>query len=101
MESVYQENTKKLLKNISSKITFPVNVWGLSDLAWFVIANSNIEILDLIDNDPRYRGQTIASRQVVDGPTNLEPIAVFSNLQKSALVENIRSRQLPNLLLVF
>lgn len=73
-----------------------VNVWGMSDIAWHLLANVDLNVLDYIDNDPAYRGQTYNGKPVLERPTNDAPIVIMAQRQRGRLVENIRAAGVQN-----
>lgn len=85
------------LKNID----FPVNIWGLSDLTWYILSKVDINVLDYIDNDPAYRYSTYNGRKVLEKPSNDAPIVILAQVQKTRLIENIRKLGLANEIFVF
>jgi len=93
------ENTKKIIKQIE-QINYPVNIWGLSDLTWYILSKVNLEIIDYIDNDPAYRNSTYDEKQVLEKPTNDAPILVLAQIQKRRLVENIRNMGIDNKIII-
>jgi len=68
----------------------PVNVWGLGDIAWHLLYQVDLEVLDYIDNDPAYRGKTYNGKPVQERPTNDAPIVILAQGQRARLIENIR-----------
>ena len=81
------QNSMKLLEAIDH----PVNVWGLGDIAWYLLAKADIEVVNYIDNDPAYRGATIKGQPVLERPDNDHPIVVMAVGQAKALIERIKS----------
>ncbi len=77
-------------------ITEPVNIWGLSDIAWNLLSGINLNVLDYIDNDPAYRGQTYNGKPVLERPANDKPIVIMAQRQRGRLVENIRKAGIEN-----
>ncbi len=85
---VWKEMDNRLRK--LQKIDRPVNVWGLSDIAWHLLSMVDLEVLDYIDSDPAYRGQTYNGKPVWDRVMNRAPIVVMAQQQRRTLVEYIR-----------
>lgn len=79
-------------KRISSLLGIkqPVNIWGMSDIVWHTIADMDIEVLNYIDNDPAYRGQSYNGKPVLERPDNDAPIVIMAQGQRKRLIENIR-----------
>lgn len=73
-----------------------VNIWGMSDIVWNTLATSDLEILDYIDNDPAYRGQTFKGKPILERPTNDAPIVIMAQGQRKRLIENIRKQGVKN-----
>ena len=88
------ERAEKLLA-----IDQPVNVWGLSDIAWHLLSIVHLDVLDYIDNDPAYRGQTYNGKPVRELPTNDAPIVIMAQRQRGRLVENIRAAGVQNVII--
>ena len=78
------------------KIDFPVNIWGVGDIAWHLLSKVHLDILDYIDNDPAMRGATIDGKPIVELPTNDKPILIVAQGQRSRLIDKIRSLGLTN-----
>jgi len=74
----------------------PVNVWGMNDLAWHMLAAVDLDVLDYIDNDPAYRGKTYNGKPVLERPTNDAPILIMVQGQRQRLIENIRKAGITN-----
>ena len=68
-----------------------VNVWGLGDITWHMLSKAELNVLDYIDNDPAFRGQTYNGKPILELPTNDEPIVVLAQGQRQRLIEHIRS----------
>ena len=78
------------------KITFPVNIWGVGDIAWHLLSQVELDVLDYIDNDPAMRGATIDGKPIVETPTNDAPIVIVAQGQRSRLIDRIRDAGLTN-----
>jgi hypothetical protein len=74
----------------------PVNIWGLGDITWHVLSQVDLDVLDFIDNDPAYRGQTYNGKPVQERPTNDSPIVILAQGQRGRLIENIRKAGITN-----
>lgn len=78
-----------------------VNVWGLSDAAWYYLPIVGLRhILNYIDNDPMYRTRTYRGQRVLEQPDNDFPILVFAQGQRERLIANIRARGVTNEIIV-
>jgi len=78
-------------------IDYPVNVWGLGDISWHLLAQCpNLEVLEYIDNDPAYRGQKFGGKPVLEKPTNNAPIIIMAQGQRVKLINNIRMAGVKN-----
>ena len=73
-----------------SHITEPVNIWGMSDIVWHTLASTTLDVLNYIDNDPAYRGQTYNGKPVLERPDNDAPIVIMAQGQRGRLIQNIR-----------
>lgn len=97
-----RESMKHVTENIHEKvnklqqITFPVNLWGVGDIAWHLLSQVKLDILDYIDNDPAMRGATIDGKPIVELPTNDKPIVIVAQGQRGTLLEKIRELGLKN-----
>jgi hypothetical protein len=78
------------------QITQPVNVWGLGDVTWHLLAQVKLNVLEYIDNDPAYRGATYDGKTVLERPTNDAPIVIMSQGQREKLIQNIRAMGVTN-----
>ena len=100
---VAQESAKHITDNISARVDrlrtlagLPLNVWGMGDITWHLLAQVKLNILDYIDNDPAYRGQTYNGKPVQERPTNDAPILIMAQGQRQRLIENIRKAGIEN-----
>lgn len=82
--------------NKLKEIDYPVNVWGLSDIAWVLLSYVNLNVLNYIDNDPAYRSATYKGIPVVERPDNDAPIVIMAQGQRERLIENIRKTGIKN-----
>ena len=73
-----------------------MNVWGLGDTTWHILSQHPLDVLDYIDNDPAYRGQTYGGKPVLERPTNDAPIVILAQGQRAALIRNIRAAGIEN-----
>jgi hypothetical protein len=96
------ESREHIVGNISARlyklaqITEPVNIWGMGDITWHVLSYMPMNVLDYIDNDPAYRGQTYNGKPVLERPTNDAPIVILAQGQRGRLIENIRKMGVTN-----
>lgn len=90
-----ERETAERIKRLQA-IKEPVNVWGLSDVTWHLLSMVDLDVLDYIDNDPAYRGQTYNGKPVQERPTNDAPIVIMSQGQRQRLIENIRKAGIEN-----
>jgi len=72
------------------QINYPVNVWGLGDITWHVLAQVDLKVLDYIDNDPAMIGHTYNGKPIVQAPTNGAPIVIVAQGQRSNLLNRIK-----------
>jgi hypothetical protein len=82
--------------NKLAQIKEPVNVWGLSDYAWYVLDKYDLDVIDYIDNDPAYRGRTYNGKEVQTQPRNDAPIVIIAQGQRGRLIANIRKAGFTN-----
>lgn len=91
-----------IIRNVDQKIQKlkeikqPVNIWGLGDITWCLLTSVDLDVLDYIDNDPAYRGQTYNGKSVQERPTNDAPIVIMAQGQRKRLIENIRKAGVKN-----
>jgi hypothetical protein len=78
------------------QIREPVNIWGMGDITWHILSQMDLDVLDYIDNDPAYRGQTYNGKPVQERPTNDSPIVILAQGQRGRLIENIRAAGIQN-----
>ncbi len=89
------KNMKKRIGQLDD-ITFPVNIWGMSDIVWYLLSQVDVDVLNYIDNDPAYRGQTYNGKSVLERPDNDQPIIILAQGQRKRLIENIRKMNIKN-----
>jgi len=100
--STAYESMKRISGNIKerieklNKIGYPVNLWGVGDIAWHLLANVKLDVLDYIDNDPAMRGATIDGKPIVELPTNNAPIVIVAQGQRTRLLDKIKGLGLMN-----
>jgi hypothetical protein len=93
---VAERSREHVQRNITARVEAlraidrPVNVWGMSDVTWHLLAQVELDVLDYIDNDPAYRGQTYNGKLVLERPTNDAPIVIMAQGQRARLIANIR-----------
>jgi hypothetical protein len=101
---IYEKIDARLMKMIRLGGQ-PVNIWGLGDITWHVLSryatdpaskDEPLTILDYIDNDPAYRGQTFNGKPVQERPTNDAPIVILAQGQRQRLIANIRKMNITN-----
>lgn len=91
-----------ITENITAKIEKlaqikePFNIWGLGDITWHVSSLLDLPVLNFIDNDPAFRGQTYNGKPVQERPTNDAPIVIMSQGQRKRLIANIRAAGVTN-----
>jgi len=91
-----QANIAEKLQKLRA-IDYPVNVWGLGDMCWHILAQApDLQVLNYIDNDPAMRGATIGGKPILETPVNDAPIVVISQGQKSRLLDRIKAMGIPN-----
>jgi hypothetical protein len=91
-----QQSADRVTRNMArcvaqlKEIDYPVNVWGLGDISWHLLAQCDLQVAEYIDNDPAYRGQKYDGKPVLKKPTNTLPIVIMAQAQRDLLIENIR-----------
>jgi len=78
------------------QIDYPVNFWGLGDLAWHLLSQVNLDVLNYIDSDPAYVGKTYTGKPVLKRPDNDAPIVIVAQGQRDNLLAYIKSLDIPN-----
>lgn len=78
------------------EIKQPVNVWGLGDVVWHLLSMVDLDVLNYIDNDPAFIGQTYNGKPVAQRPLNGAPIVIMAQGQRKRLIENIRRMGIEN-----
>jgi hypothetical protein len=68
----------------------------MGDITWHILSQMDLDVLDYIDNDPAYRGQTYNGKPVQERPTNDSPIVILAQGQRGRLIENIRAAGIQN-----
>jgi SAM-dependent methyltransferase len=100
--NVARESWEHIRKNMAERvgklwqIKEPVNIWGMGDITWHLLYRVELDVLDYIDNDPAYRGQTYNGKPVQERPTNDSPIVILAQGQRGRLIENIRAAGIQN-----
>lgn len=79
-----------------SKQEYPLNIWGMGDITWVLMSHVDLHVLNYIDNDPAYRGQTFKGKPVLERPDNDAPILILAQGQRQRLIENIRKAGVTN-----
>jgi predicted SAM-dependent methyltransferase len=91
-----QNNMRQRVEKLRS-IQEPVNLWGLGDISWHLLAQvPELKVINYIDNDPAYRGSTYDGKQVMERPNNTHPIVITSQGQREKLIANIRKMGVTN-----
>jgi len=99
---VAEQSKEHIQKNINvmlyklQQIDFPVNVWGLGDIAWHLLSQVDLDVIDYIDIDPAMRGATFDGHSIKETVTNDAPIVIVSQGQRSNLLNHIQLLGLPN-----
>jgi len=75
------------LKNLGNE---PCILWGVGDIASFVLAQHKPNIQYYVSNDPAFKGATIGGLPVYEKPIDNLPILVIAQAQKGALLKRIR-----------
>jgi len=86
-------------RSITHKIHTPVVIWGLGDIAWHILGHSEhtgLEIAELIDIDPAYKGTMINGIPVKDKVETDYPILIMAQGQKQGIKDNIKKLGLKN-----
>ena len=74
----------------------PVNIWGMGDIMWHILASVELNIVNYIDNDPAYRGKTYQGKIVMERPDNDAPILILAQGQRQRLIDNIHKMGIEN-----
>jgi hypothetical protein len=90
-----QENISERVFKLNA-INFPVNVWGLGDIAWHLLSQVKLNVIQYIDIDPAMRGATFDGEPIFDTVSNDAPILIVSQGQRSNLLNHIKSLGLTN-----
>ena len=91
-----QANIKRLVDKLKA-IKEPVNVWGLGDISWHLLAQvPELKVINYVDNDPAYRGSTFDGKPVLEKPNNSHPIVITAQGQRQLLIDNIRKAGVDN-----
>jgi len=90
IKKMFDRRMRELLDKVK-EIKQPVIVWGLGDLAWYVLAHTNLDIVYFVDNDPAYRGCTLLGKEIKEKPDTDDPILVIVFAQKEPLLRNIKA----------
>lgn len=94
-----QDETKIMLDKLR-EITYPVNVWGLGDIAWHLLSQVDLDVISYIDRDPAYADKTYDGKPVYDRPYNDAPIVIVAQGQRDNLLAHIKSLDIPNEVIV-
>lgn len=83
--------------NMAAKVTklkymgdMPCVLWGVGDIANYVLAQHMPNIQYYVSNDPAFKGATIGGLPVYEKPIDNLPILVIAQAQKGALIKRIR-----------
>jgi SAM-dependent methyltransferase len=90
IKKMFDKRMRELIDKVK-EVKQPVIVWGLGDLAWYVLAHTQLDIVYFVDNDPAYRGQTLLGKEIKEKPDSDEPILIIVFAQKEPLLKNIKS----------
>lgn len=83
--------TDEIARKICQNIKEPVIIYGLGDVAWHMIASTDIPIAGLVDNDPAYVGCEINGIPVTTKIEGDYPILIMARGQKQSILDQIRS----------
>lgn len=96
-QSALHIKTSSLSRELKlNRINYSVNIWGMSDIVWHALSKYNLKVLNYIDSDPAYRGQTYNGKPVLERPDNDSPILILAQGQRGRLIENIRKAGVTN-----
>jgi hypothetical protein len=73
-----------------------VNVWGLGDVAWHLLSQVDLNVINYVDSDPAYRKATYKGKPVKRLPMNDAPIVIMAQGQRGAITEAIKILGLEN-----
>lgn len=68
----------------------PVCVWGVGDIASYILARYMPNIQYYVSNDPAFKGARIQGLPVLERPKDGTPVVVIAQAQKAKLLERIR-----------
>jgi len=89
-------NIEKKVMKLKLLGDIPVIVWGLGDIALHCLATHMPNVIELVDNDPAYRGAAIRGMEVKERPDSDAPIIILAQSQQKLLIENIRKMGITN-----
>jgi predicted SAM-dependent methyltransferase len=99
---VATESAKHIRGNINERIaklkniTFPVNIWGVSDIVWHILSQTDLSVINYIDSDPAYRNRTYKGKTVLERPDNDAPIVILAQGSRERLIEYIKQTGVKN-----
>jgi len=94
------ENSIKAMAARLETIRGPVIVWGCGDLCLHLLTQVKLNILQFVDLDPAFRGQTIGGIQVLDHVESDAPILVMVQNQSASIQQSIKDAGLLNEVIV-
>jgi SAM-dependent methyltransferase len=105
VEDIYHRDMERVRRMVAERleklktVQGPVILWGCGPYAMHMLANAPdvaANVVEWIDNDPAYRGQTIMGKPVQDAPTCDAPILVIAQQQATGLLDRIKRGNYPN-----
>lgn len=82
------------------EIKQPVNVWGLGDIAWHLLSQVELNVVDYIDMDPAMQGETYAGKLIKRTVENDEPILIIAQGQQKGILDHIKLSGLKNKVII-
>lgn len=78
------------IKRIKALGDKPCILWGVGDIASYVLAHHMPNIQYYVSNDPAFKGATIGGLPVLEKPIDNLPVLVIAQAQKHLLLKRIR-----------
>jgi hypothetical protein len=78
------------------KITEPVIVWGCGDICLLLLEKVSLNIVQFVDHDPAFIGQTIGGIPVLDHIEGEYPIVVIAQMQQEDILDEIKNKGIEN-----